>query len=106
MRYLKTEGLTDRQTDGRTDGRTDGQTDGQGRLLWTPTGKPGVQNLLLLIQLDFTYILKYALFVNVHKVGQLEQSMTKIWERRARAITYTKIKKPRFFGLDPLGCSK
>ena len=26
------------------EGQTDGQTDRQGRLLWTPTGKPGVQN--------------------------------------------------------------
>ena len=24
------------------DGRIDGRTDGQGRLLWNPTGKPGV----------------------------------------------------------------
>ena len=28
----------------KTDGLTDGQTDGQGRLLWTQTGKPGIQN--------------------------------------------------------------
>ena len=29
--------------DGETDGETDGRTDGQGRLLRTPTGKPGFQ---------------------------------------------------------------
>ena len=34
LRYLK------------TDGRTDRRTDRQGRLLWTPRGKPGVQNQL------------------------------------------------------------
>ena len=28
----------------KTDGLTDGLTDGQGGLLWTPSGKPGVQN--------------------------------------------------------------
>ena len=28
----------------KTDGLTDGQTDGQGRLLWTPSSKLGVQN--------------------------------------------------------------
>ena len=28
------------------DGRTDGRTDGQGGLLWTPTGKPGVQRIV------------------------------------------------------------
>ena len=26
------------------DGQTDGRTDGQGRLLWTPMGRPMVQN--------------------------------------------------------------
>ena len=29
----------------KTDGRTNGLTDGQGRLLWTQSGKPGVQYL-------------------------------------------------------------
>merc|ERR1719494_225858 len=36
LRYLK--------TDTRTDGHTHGRTHGQGRLLRTPSGKPGVQN--------------------------------------------------------------
>ena len=30
--------------DGRTDELTDRRTNGQGGLLWTPSGKPGVQN--------------------------------------------------------------
>ena len=30
--------------DGRTNGLTDGLTDGQERLVWTTSGKPGVQN--------------------------------------------------------------
>ena len=34
-RYLK--------MDGRKDGLTHGRTQGQGRLLWTPAGRPGVQ---------------------------------------------------------------
>ena len=41
LRYLKTDG----RTDGPTDGRTDQRTDGQGRLLKTPSGEPGVQNI-------------------------------------------------------------
>ena len=35
-------GLRDIQR--RTNGLTDVRTDGQGRLPWTPSGKPGVQN--------------------------------------------------------------
>ena len=32
-----------RRTNGRTNRRTNGRTNGQGRLLWTPSCKPGVQ---------------------------------------------------------------
>ena len=41
LRYLK----TDTRTDTRTDGHTDGRTHGQGRLLRTPSDKPGVQHI-------------------------------------------------------------
>ena len=41
LRYLK------------TDGHTDGRTDGQGRLLRTPSGKPGVQNVVVTNQDNF-----------------------------------------------------
>ena len=39
LRYLKTGG----PTEGQADRGKDGQTDEQGRLLWTPLGKPGLQ---------------------------------------------------------------
>ena len=40
LRYSK----TDTQTDTQMDGHTEARTDGQGRLLRTPSDKPGVQN--------------------------------------------------------------
>ena len=47
----------------QTDGPTDKPTDKQGRLLWTPTGKPRVQNHITATARDWveeivTYILR------------------------------------------------
>ena len=47
--------VSDQTNERSLDGQTDERTDGQGRLLWTPSGKPGVQNWLCVSRYTRTY---------------------------------------------------
>ena len=79
-------GLQDIQR--RIDRQTDGQTDGQGRLLWTQTGKPGVQNANHLTNGLFWLI-----------IGNMVTSVSKPLSNVSRKNRKSKIRSLSFYSL-------
>ena len=65
----------------QTDRRIDRQTDGQGRLLWTPTGKPGVQNHTILWPFPKLYKNTFKV-IWMHSKFQVAPTIHKISKRK------------------------